>query len=93
MAIHLSDLGIINNHDFAIEILEAFNVEISKVTHSERAPKTVNKDVTNTDRIKKQLVRLNESLNSEHINKSSHTKMDTLDYKNYLIKAKQKKQL
>ena len=34
MALHLSDLGILNNRDFAIEVLEAFNVQISKVTHS-----------------------------------------------------------
>ena len=53
----------------------------------------MSKDVTNTDRIKKQLVRLNESLNSEHIHNDARTKMDTLDYKNYLIKAKQKKHL
>jgi len=90
----MSDLGIINNQDLALEILDSFGVEQSKLTSSSgNIQKRVNKNVENTDTIKKYLAKLNESLHSQETNKSSLTEIDTVDYKNYLIKAKQKKQL
>jgi hypothetical protein len=94
VGIHMNDLGIINNQDLALEILDSFDVERSKLTSSSaNIEKRVNKNVKNTDAIKKELAKMNESLNSQQINKSSRTQIDTVDYKNYLIKAKQKKQL
>ena len=50
---------------------------------------TINKRVGGTAKIKGQLIKINESINSKLMNKS--TNIDTIDYKNYLVKAKQKK--
>ena len=97
VGIHMSDLGIINNQDLALEILDSFEAERSKLTSSSaNIEKRVNKNVKNTDAIKNHLVKLNESLNSQQINKSPDPETDQIDtvaYKNYLIKAKQKKQV
>ena len=97
VGIHMSDLGLINSQDLALEILDSFGVEQSKLTSSSgNIEKRANKNVENTDTIKKYVAKLNESLNSQQINKSPDPETDQIDtvaYKNYLIKAKQKKQV
>lgn len=48
VALHMSDLGICENADFANELLQALSVEQTRLTEDAMLPRARNKLVTNT---------------------------------------------
>ena len=89
-SVHMNDLGINDNPDFAREILDIFGVHRHRYDVITHLKPILNQRVTGCDLIKKALTKENQALNASRMNKDDR-ELDLIDYKNYLIKAKQKK--
>ena len=86
-SVHMNDLGINENPDFAREILDLFGVHRHRYDVQLNIRPILNQRVTGIDLIKKALTKENQALNASRMNKDDQ-ELDLVDYKNYLIKAK-----